>query len=54
MLDSGGAGKTSVLTYTMLFWLPLLAWVFLGERLHGVQGLAVALACRARSAASWR
>jgi drug/metabolite transporter (DMT)-like permease len=43
-LDSGGAGKTSVLTYTMPFWLLLLAWAFLGERLRGVQWLAVALA----------
>ena len=43
-LKSGGAGKVSVLTYTMPFWLLLLAWLFLGERLHGLQWLAVALA----------
>jgi drug/metabolite transporter (DMT)-like permease len=43
-LESGGAGKTSVLTYTMPFWLLMLAWAFLGERLRGVQWLAVALA----------
>ena len=43
-LQSGGAGKTSVLTYTMPFWLLLLAWVFLGERLRGTQWVAVALA----------
>jgi len=43
-LESGGAGTTSVLTYTMPFWLLLLAWAFLGERLRGVQWLAVALA----------
>jgi drug/metabolite transporter (DMT)-like permease len=43
-LHSGGAGKVAVLTYTMPFWLLLLAWAFLGERLHGVQWLAVALA----------
>jgi drug/metabolite transporter (DMT)-like permease len=43
-LESGGAGKTSVLTYTMPFWLLLLAWAFLGERLRGVQWVAVALA----------
>ena len=43
-LHSAGAGKVSVLTYTMPFWLLLLAWVFLGERLRGVQWLAVALA----------
>ena len=28
----------------MPFWLLLLAWVFLGERLRGVQWLAVAMA----------
>ena len=43
-LHETGAGKVSVLTYTMPFWLLLLAWVFLGERLRGVQWLAVGLA----------
>jgi drug/metabolite transporter (DMT)-like permease len=43
-LDLGGAGKVAVLTYTMPFWLLLLAWIFLGERLRGVQWLAVGLA----------
>ena len=43
-LESSGAGRTSVLTYTMPFWLLLLAWAFLGERVRGVQWLAVALA----------
>jgi drug/metabolite transporter (DMT)-like permease len=43
-LHEAGAGKVAVLTYTMPFWLLLLAWVFLGERLRGVQWLAVALA----------
>jgi drug/metabolite transporter (DMT)-like permease len=43
-LHDTGAGKVSVLTYTMPFWLLLLAWVFLGERLRGVQWLAVGLA----------
>jgi drug/metabolite transporter (DMT)-like permease len=43
-LHDTGAGKVSVLTYTMPFWLLLLAWVFLGERLRGAQWLAVALA----------
>jgi len=42
-LHSGGAGKVAVLCYTMPFWLLLLAWAFLGERLHGVQWLAVIL-----------
>ncbi|MGH8744323.1 MAG: DMT family transporter, partial [Burkholderiales bacterium] len=40
----GGAGKTAVLSYTMTFWLLILAWPFLGERIHGMQWLAVALA----------
>lgn len=44
-LESGGAGKTSVLTYTMPFWLVLLAWLVLGERLGRAQWVAVALAC---------
>ena len=42
-LHDAGAGKVSVLTYTMPFWLLLLAWSFLGERLRGVQWLAVVL-----------
>jgi len=42
-LHSGGAGKVAVLCYTMPFWLLLLAWAFLGERLRGVQWLAVIL-----------
>jgi drug/metabolite transporter (DMT)-like permease len=43
-LSIGDAGKVAVLTYTMPFWLLLLAWIFLGERLRGLQWLAVALA----------
>ena len=43
-LHSGGAGKVAVLTYTMPFWLLLLAWAFLGEHLRSVQWLAVILA----------
>jgi drug/metabolite transporter (DMT)-like permease len=45
-LVSGGAGKTAVLNYAMPFWVVLLAWVVLGERLREVQwvGVAVALA----------
>jgi drug/metabolite transporter (DMT)-like permease len=39
-----GAGKTAVLTYTMPFWLLLLAWAFLGERVRGLQWPAVGLA----------
>ena len=43
-LDIGGAGKVSVLAYTMPFWLLLLARLFLGERLRGLQWIAVTLA----------
>ncbi len=43
-LTVGGAGKVSVLVYTMPFWLLLLAWLFLGERLRSLQWPAVALA----------
>jgi drug/metabolite transporter (DMT)-like permease len=43
-LASGGAGKTSVLTYTMPFWLLLMAWAFLGEKVRGFQWVAVTLA----------
>lgn len=41
-LVSGAAGKTAVLIYSMPFWLLPLAWVALGERIHGLQWLAVA------------
>jgi drug/metabolite transporter (DMT)-like permease len=43
-LVSGAAGKTAVLAYTMPFWLLLLAWPLLHERLRGPQWLAVAIA----------
>ncbi len=43
-LVSGGAGKTSILVYTMPFWTLLLAWYFLGERIKGVQWIAIAIA----------
>jgi len=39
-LVEGGAGKVAVLTYTMPFWVMLLAWPMLGERLRGLQWLA--------------
>lgn len=42
-LNYAGAGKTSVLVYTMPFWLLLLAWTILGERLRGLQWLALIL-----------
>jgi drug/metabolite transporter (DMT)-like permease len=43
-LQNGGAGKTAILTYTMPFWLLLMAWVVLGERLKRFQWVAVGLA----------
>jgi drug/metabolite transporter (DMT)-like permease len=43
-LVHGGAGKTAILTYSMPFWLLLMAWVVLGERLKGFQWVAVGLA----------
>lgn len=36
-LVEGGAGKTAVLTYTMPFWVMMLAWPLLGEKLRGMQ-----------------
>jgi drug/metabolite transporter (DMT)-like permease len=40
-LVQGGVGKTAVLVYTMPFWLLIMAWVFLGERVRGIEWLAV-------------
>lgn len=36
-LVEGGAGKTAVLTYTMPFWVMVLAWPLLGEKISGWQ-----------------
>ena len=45
-LVSGGVAKTVVLNYAMPFWVLLLAWFALGERLQRTQwaGVAIALA----------
>jgi len=43
-LVSGGAGKTAILLYTMPFWVILLAWPILGERIRGMEWPAVVLA----------
>ena len=43
-LAGGGAGRTSVLVFTMPFWTLLLAWPVLHERVRGLQWLAVLLA----------
>ncbi|WNZ26840.1 EamA family transporter [Leptolyngbya sp. NK1-12] len=42
-LVSGGAGKTSVLVYTMPFWTILFAWFGLGERVRGLQWWVIGL-----------
>ncbi|MER1966607.1 DMT family transporter [Castellaniella sp. GW247-6E4] len=43
-LLQGGVGKTSILVYTMPFWVIPLAWVAFGERIRGLQWLALAMA----------
>ncbi len=43
-LLQGSAGKTSILVYTMPFWVIPLAWAVFGERIRGAQWLALALA----------
>jgi drug/metabolite transporter (DMT)-like permease len=40
----GVAGKSAVLGYTMPFWVALLAWPFLGERVSGLRWVALGLA----------
>ena len=40
----GGAGRTSVLVFTMPFWTLLLAWPVLHERVRGLQAVAIAFA----------
>jgi len=39
-LQSGAAGRVSALVYTMPFWTLLLSWIFLSERIVGLQRLA--------------
>jgi drug/metabolite transporter (DMT)-like permease len=43
-LVEGGVGRTAILVFTMPFWTLLFAWPMLGERPHGAQWIAVALA----------
>ena len=43
-LNTGGAGKSAVLFYTMPLWTVLLAWPLLGERITAQRGMAVVLA----------
>ncbi len=43
-LVSGAVGKTVVLNYAMPFWVLLIAWFALGERLRRMQWMGVAIA----------
>ena len=43
-LAAGGAGRTSVLVFTMPFWTLLIAWPVLHERVRGLQWLAIVCA----------
>jgi drug/metabolite transporter (DMT)-like permease len=43
-LVAGAVGKSTVLVYTFPFWTLLFAWPVLGERIRGLQWLAVTLA----------
>jgi drug/metabolite transporter (DMT)-like permease len=43
-LLEAGPGKTSVLVYTMPFWMLVFAYALVGERMRGPQWLSVALA----------
>jgi drug/metabolite transporter (DMT)-like permease len=43
-LVAGAVGKSTVLIYTFPFWTLLFAWPLLGERIRGMQWLAIALA----------
>jgi drug/metabolite transporter (DMT)-like permease len=43
-LLQGGAGKTSILVYTMPFWVIPMAWFAFGERIRGLQWGALGLA----------
>lgn len=43
-LMSGGAGKVAILSYTMPFWVVIMAALFLGERMRRLQYAAIVLA----------
>lgn len=43
-LVSGGAGKTSILVYTMPFWILIFAWPILSEKIRGLNWLPVIMA----------
>lgn len=43
-LVSGGAGKTSILVYTMPFWILIFAWPILSEKIRGLNWIPVVMA----------
>lgn len=43
-LSEGGPGKTSILVFTMPFWVLVFAWPILHERIRGLQWVAMLLA----------
>lgn len=43
-LVSGGAGKVAILSYTMPFWVVIMAALFLGERMRRLQYAAIVVA----------
>ena len=43
-LVSGGIGKTAVLNYAMPFWVILLAWIWLGEKVRKTEWIGIAVA----------
>lgn len=43
-LSEGGPGKTSILVFTMPFWVLVFAWPMLHERIQGLQWVAIVLA----------
>lgn len=43
-LLQGAAGKSSILVYTMPFWVIPMAWLSFGERIYGMQWVALAIA----------
>jgi drug/metabolite transporter (DMT)-like permease len=43
-LVSGGAGKTSILVYTMPFWILIFAWPVLSEKIRGLSWIPIVAA----------
>jgi drug/metabolite transporter (DMT)-like permease len=43
-LATGGIGKTAILVYIMPFWVLLMAWPILAERIRGLQWVPIVLA----------